>query len=69
MIEKIINAVILLTIFSLIIFYPSELNLWLAASIFAIWIIVDIIRKPTKTNIITILLFSFGAVILFTVFR
>lgn len=69
MIEKIINAVVLLTIFIILIFYPSEFNLWLAASIFAIWIIVDLIRKPTKINIITILLFSLGAVILFAVFR
>lgn len=69
MIGKIINTVILITIFSLIIFFPSEFHLWLAASIFVIWIIVDLICKPTKINIITILLFSLGAVIVFTVFR
>lgn len=67
--ENITSFVISIILFILTTFYHSVINFWLAALIIVIWIMVEIIRKPTKKNIITYLLISSVSIVLFLIFR
>jgi hypothetical protein len=46
--ENITSFVISIILFIITTFYHSVINFWLAALIIVIWIMVEIIRKPTK---------------------